>query len=137
MTARTVTVELPTALYDRIRQRADRAHRSVQDEVQRYLDNALLLGVDLPPEIAAEITPMAFLSDEELWRVARTRVRTRDIRDLRRLRAKRDEGPLTPAEQEAEAELLTTFDRVMLARAHAAVLLKHRGYDISELGPER
>ncbi len=136
MTARSVSVELPAALYDRIRQRSDRAHHSVEDEVQRYLDSALLLGADLPPEIAAEITPPAFLSDDELWSVARTRPGVRDIRTLRRLRAMRADSGLTEAEEEAETQILTALDRVTLARAHAAMLLKHRGHDIAELGAQ-
>lgn len=137
MTARTVTLQLPTALYDRLRQSARRSHHSVEEEVQRYLDSALLVGADLPSDIAAEIMPLAFLSDDELWSVARTQPSLRDIRALRRLRAKRADSSLTKAEEEVSAQILAALDRVTLARAHAAMLLKHRGHDISELGPRR
>ena len=137
MTARTVTLELPAALYDRIRQRAERAHHSVEEEVQRYLDSALVLGADLPPGIAAEIMPLAFLSDDELSSVARTRPSMRDVGALRRLRAERAELGLTRAEEEAEAQILAALDRLTLARAHAAMLLKRRGHDIADLGPQR
>jgi hypothetical protein len=137
MTARTVTLELPTALYDRIRQSAKRAHHSVEEEVQRYLDSALLVGADLPPDIAAEIMPLAFLSDDELWSVARRQPSLRDIRALRRFRANRADSGLTEAEEETEAQILAALDRVTLARAHAAMLLKHRGHDIADLGPQR
>src|SRR5262245_65153850 len=118
MTARTVTLELPTALYDRLRQSARLSQHSVEQEVQRYLDSALLLGADLPPDIAAEIMPLAFLSDGELWTVARTRPSARDVRALRRLRAKRADPGLTKSEKIAEAQILTTLDRVTLVRAH-------------------
>jgi uncharacterized protein YnzC (UPF0291/DUF896 family) len=50
---------------------------------------------------------------------------------------KEGRASLTPTEIAEQKELLYQYDRYMLLRAQAAVLLKNRGYDISILVKKR
>jgi len=65
------------------------------------------------------------------------RVKGGDVRQLRLQRSgeafQRQREGLTPAETESAETLIRQYERAMLARAQAAVLLRQRGYDISTL----
>ncbi len=88
---------------------------------------------DIPPELVRELDGMKLYTDEELWRAGK--YRCPDGLSLRseELNFKRANGGLTPAEEEESSTLIRHFNRVMLTRAEAAVLLKGRGHNIDVL----
>ena len=53
--------------------------------------------------------------------------------ELEELHFKRQREGLTANEAERAAELVRQYDRKMLLRAEAALLLKERGHDVSEV----
>jgi hypothetical protein len=88
-----------------------------------------------PKSLTDELEQLAFLTDDELWQAARTRLNKGDHRRMEALLHKQQATDLRPDEI-TEAEMLADrFDRALLIRAKAAVLLKERGHDISSLGP--
>lgn len=133
MTLQTVTVRLPDVLYQQIEQRARRMRRSVEDELVAVVAAALPTLDDLPADIADEMAQLAFLTDDELWQAARTTLTPPESERMQTLLLKRQREGLTEQEQQEAERLLRRYDRTMLVRAQAAVLLKERGYDVSNL----
>lgn len=92
---------------------------------------------ELPPALATELEQLAFLRDDELWRAARTAASTAEQSRMAALLHKQQATGLTAPELAEAESLADRFDRVMIIRAQAALLLKARGHDISSLGPAR
>ena len=131
----TFSVHLPSQIYKRFQQLAQRKQRSVDDEIIAASEN--VLGTDelaqIPPEMMEELDQLAFLDNEHLWRVARQTVSEKKTTRIQTLIEKQEAEGLTSSEQQ-EVILLRQFaNRIMLLRAEAAVLLKSRGLDISSL----
>lgn len=92
--------------------------------------NPALETDSLSAELADELTQLAFLTDAELWYAARTQLSPDDHARMEALLRKQQINRLEATEL-AEAEALAgRYDRTMLIRAKAAVLLKERGHDI-------
>jgi hypothetical protein len=85
-----------------------------------------------PPELTDEMAALALVNDAGLWRVARRVLSSEKQEQLDTLLQKRGRGELRLEEQPVLDELLSEYEHVILARAHAAVLLKQRGYDVSD-----
>lgn len=136
MTHKTITLLLPTSLYERLRQRAAQAQRSVEEEAREALASAVGEQDTLPANLEAAIAPMALLSDAELWQACRTRLPQSAVEQLEALHLKRQREGLTEAEAATTAALVHQYERVMLIRAQAAALLKQRGHDVSGLLPD-
>ena len=75
---------------------------------------------------------MAYLNDAALWQAARTTMPPEQRNRLATLHDKQQYALLTPEEQAEEQALLTLYRETLLVRAQAAVLLKQRGYDVSD-----
>src|SRR5439155_6431741 len=109
----------------------------VQEELVHVVSLVVPGEPRLPPQFEQELGRLPALNDEQLWNAARTVVvadvdeRLEELADLRRERG------LDEQEVQEQARLLKECHRVMLIRAHAALLLKQRGHDISSLGPEQ
>ncbi len=83
-----------------------------------------------------ELDQLAFLTDAELWQAARTRLHPADRNRMEGLLHKQQAIGLQPDEL-TEAEMLADrYDRTLLVRAKAAILLKARGHDVASLGPD-
>lgn len=88
---------------------------------------------ELPPELAEAISSLAHLDDETLQRAARSHFSAERATELEALHLKRQDEGLTEEEAQRAAELTHQYERAMLIRAQAMVLLMQRGYDISAL----
>jgi plasmid stability protein len=133
MTSQLVTLELPTPLYERLRDRAALARRSVEAEARETLASAIQESDALPADLEAAIAPLTLLSDAELWQAGRTRLPQDAVEQLESLHLKRQREGLTEAEVAITDALIHQYERVMLIRAQAAALLKQRGHDVSAL----
>jgi hypothetical protein len=104
---------------------------TVADEVLDVLTGALPATEMLSDDLEQAIAQLVFLDDAALWQAARSRLASDAVERLSELNAKRQREGLTEAEQQ-ESELLTyQYERMVLVRAQAALLLKQRGYDVS------
>ncbi len=133
MALHTLTIRLPDPLYQQVEQRARQMQRSVEDELVAVVAATLPTLADLPTDIASEIAQLEFLSDDELWQVARTTLSPDESERMQELTLKQQRDGLTPQEQQEAEALLHQYDRTMLVRAQAAALLKERGHDVSTL----
>jgi hypothetical protein len=96
---------------------------------------AMVSGADeLPADLAEAIFSLALLDDEALWQAARSHLPSEAAAQLEVLHLKRQQEGLTETETQILAGLVCQYERAMLVRAQAAVLLKQRGYDVSVPG---
>ncbi|HEY7346858.1 MAG TPA: Arc family DNA-binding protein [Ktedonobacterales bacterium] len=127
-------VNIPDDLYQRLKERAEEHHRSVEAQLLKTLSAGLVVEEEeLPADITDALTALETADDEALWRVARSRVPLEMAEAVQKLRTKQKRASLTSAEQFKLDELLHQYDLIMLLRAKAAVLLKQHGYDVNVL----
>ncbi|MGD9891298.1 MAG: hypothetical protein AB7R89_05595 [Dehalococcoidia bacterium] len=81
MSDRTVTVTVPSSLYEHLQQGAQQSKRSIEDEVVVTLAAAVPVEV-LPSDFEATLASLGSLDDETLWRLARSRVADEDASRL-------------------------------------------------------
>lgn len=127
-----VTVELPSTTWEHLQKTARQQRRSIPDVVR---DLVLIQTPDfpaLPPDVEAELAAFANLSDGVLWLLARSTLSVEEQSDLALLNEEAQRRPLTQAERTRQQTLVDNYDRVLVRRAHAAGLLKKRGYDLSD-----
>ena len=127
MPGKSITLDLPDDLYERVHQVAAQSQRPVERVV---LESLRLLFV--PPSSADLATSLATLSgytDAQLWAVVYQRLAWPQSQRLHELSAKNKLERLTEDEQRELEDLLVSNDRAMLLRSEALRLLKHRGYD--------
>lgn len=131
MTVQTLTIDLPESVYKQVQRQSHYSQRTVAEEVVATVIDALPANIKIPPDIDEELASLEYLSKEELWDAARTKVPL-EINDRKQLLVEKEQREgLLPSERSEAQSLSHYHDRVMLVRAKAAVLLKRRGEDIS------
>jgi hypothetical protein len=135
MATKSVTLHLPEKLYELYRQKAERTHRSVKDEVLEAISAAP--AEELSAELAEEIENLKLLSDKALWKTAaQSHLTTAEAKKLAQLNRKQQSTPsaeLSAEETQIKQELLSQYERRLLIRSHALLLLEERGLDIAKL----
>ncbi len=86
----------------------------------------------LPADVEAELASFVHLSDDVLWIIARSTLTHQQQRSLANLNDKAQRRPLTQAEQKQQQQLIDAYGRTLVRRVEAALLLKQRGYDLSD-----
>ena len=92
MSTQSVTLHLPDALYQRLKRRAEKARRAVEDELLDVVAAAVPVGDDLPTDMTEALSLLALLDDQALWRAARTRLPADAVEKLERLHVKPGRG---------------------------------------------
>ena len=133
MPSQSLLLQVPDELYDRLRQRAERTHRSIETELLNVLTAAVETPSELSDDLAEALAPLALLDDEALWRAARSHLDAQVATELEMLNVKQQGEGLLPSEDQRRLLLLRHYERAMLVRAQAAALLKERGHDVAEL----
>ena len=133
MAVQSITLNLPSALYNRLKRRAEQTRRTVEAELLEVVATAVPIADELPPDLAEAISPLALLDDEALWRAARSHLPAEAASQMEELHLKRQREGLSEAEQQTLAGLVRQYECAILVRAQAAALLKQRGHDVSEL----
>lgn len=133
MVLQSVTVELPTGLYDRLKRRAEQAHRSIEAEVIEAVASAVPADEELSPELSRMVATLAAADDESLWRAARAQFPPEKSAQLERYHMRRQAGRATDAEIRQSAELAAELESFMFLRAQAMSFLMQRGHDLSAL----
>jgi len=135
MSVQPVTLHLPRSLYNQIRRRAEKSCRTVEAELLDVVASAIPASDELPEELAEAISNLNLLDDDSLWRAARSHLPSESSSAMEQLHFKHQQEGLSEAEIQTLAGLVKQYERAMLVRAQAAVLLKNRGHDISGLIP--
>jgi len=126
----TVTLTLPTRVYQDLQRRAQQHQRPLEDEVTLTLAAAVAAEDALPDDLSAALSALVALDDETLERVSHSQPTVEDgilldaLVDTRRRRA------LTPAEEQMLVALVERHDRAMALRAEAVALLHAQGIDV-------
>lgn len=129
-----LSMRIPDSIYHRLKERANAAHRSIEDEVLTIVTAAIAEDA-LPVDLEAELTALETVDDATLWRTARnSRLSQKESDEIEHLHFKRQRGEsLTSQEGERLDKLMAQYHRAMLLRAQAAALLKERGQDVDTL----
>jgi len=132
MTMHAVTITLPETVYEQIRQAAERVHRPVDDVLAEAVAAAAPV-MDTPPgNLRSVLAHLAYLNDAALWQAARATMSIEQRARLATLHDKQQGESLSTEERAEEQALLTLYRETLLVRGQAAVLLKQRGYDVSD-----
>ncbi|MEK7727326.1 MAG: hypothetical protein AAB354_02870 [candidate division KSB1 bacterium] len=127
-----ITLHLPLP----IMQRAKRLSQELQVSVENLLADAVATA--LPPlaglqeELADELSRLAFLPDHEIWQVMRETLPSEHYEEMDALLDRKNQGRISATEQQTIDCLLEDYHRLVLRRGQAAVLLKARGYEVSD-----
>ena len=133
MNSQQVNITLPQAVYEWVKRQSRLMQRSVADEVAAVVTASLPEQNTLPPDIEQELSELDLFTVEELWRAVRLTAPMEKTERMQALVEKQQMEGLTDSEKQEASILSHFFNRVMLVRAKAAVLLKERGHDISQL----
>lgn len=128
-----VTITLPKTIYQRVQQRSQQMQRTVAEEITAVVAASIPEEEKLPADIEAELAQLKLFTDQELWQAARLTAPSEQSKRMQTLLDKQQLEGLTEMEQQEASVLSHFFNRVMLVRAKTAVLLKERGYDISQI----
>jgi len=131
MTTQPVTLHLPVPVYEQVQRAAAQVQRPVQDVLIEIVAAASPAGVALHHALSSALANMAYLNDASLWQAARATMLPEQREQLANLHDIQKRRPLTTEEQAEETALLQLYRETILVRAQAAVLLKLRGYDVS------
>jgi hypothetical protein len=134
MTAQTIAIQLPRALYHRLERLAELTGRPMESLVVQTLSSSIPpLPDDLPDEMRNELVGLEHLDDDSLWQVARSVFAPEHQEQLAELQDKRRLGTLTESDSATLAHLHQQADMLMLRKAYAYVLLKWRGHRLPTL----
>jgi len=131
MSNATVTLDLPDALYQRLKRTA----QATKQPLEEVMLHALNLGSppawdDVPPEFQLDIAGLDRMDDEALWKIAKSRKTAAEFARYEELLDRNAEGLLTPEERAELQRLRHEHDLFMLRKAHAAALLRWRGHPV-------
>jgi hypothetical protein len=128
-----VTVPVPSSVYRLAQKTSQAVSRSVEQILADVIAAASPFTEDLPPALQTELDDLAQMSDDDLWKIARSVFPTGQRRKYDRLLEKNSAGKLTPTEREQLQDLRLESERLMLRKAHAYTLLKWRGHILPSL----
>ena len=128
-----ITVHVPPGVYERIRRAAEQRHRSVDELVSEAIA-AAAPTLDAPAGLMqTALAQMAYLNDAALWQAARSTVPATLRERSEQLHIRQQREPLTEAEQDEMERLEQLYRDTVLVRAQAAVLLRQRNYNVTDL----
>lgn len=105
----------------------------MEAELLEVVSTAVPLAEELPGDLSEAVLALEVLDDDELCRSARVKLSEGMAERLEELHFERQHRKLTAAEDEELSGLVRQYERTMLVRAQAAMLLKRRGYDVDLL----
>lgn len=131
MAIQNITLPIPEHLYLRFEQAAQATQQSVTD----MLLHAVEVGSpprwdDVPAEFQLDLAALDRLDDGALWQIARSRTSDAEMDRYETLLQQNANDALLDAEREELVQLRYQADRLMLRKAHAAALLRWRGYQL-------
>ena len=135
MTSQVITLHLPDHLYRRLTEAADASRQPLDHVVLQSIRIGLPPSLDRVPErFRADLQALDRVSDEMLWRIARSDLDDDKATLYETLLEKNQRGELGREDQARLDTLREEADLLMLRRSYAYALLKWRGHRIPTLG---
>ena len=132
MTMHEVTLVLPETTYNQICRAAEKVDRPITDLLVEAVIAAAPTFESSTSMPRTALAQMSYLNDAVLWQAARATMSGPQRDRMEELHAKQQREGLTALESEEEQALLRLYRETILVRAQAALLLKQRGYDVSD-----
>lgn len=132
MSVQAVTLNLPETVYEQIRRAAEKIQRPIHEIMIEAVSAVAPVFDSTKTNLRSVLAQMAYLNDAALWQAARSTMTIAQRDRLEALHDKQQRQGLTSDEQAEEKALLQLYRETILVRAQAAVLLKQRGYDVSD-----
>jgi len=133
MTMQAVTLNVPNTIYKKIEQAAILAQRPLEQVLTEAVTAVAPVINTASNQLQTALAQMAYLNDATLWQMARATMPKEQQTELEDLHHQKQNQGLSKNEEKTEQTLLQLYRETILIRAQAAVLLKLRGYDISNL----
>lgn len=130
MAGRTITVNLPEALYERVRETAEASSLSLEETLTQFIAVSFPIEDDLSPDIRSELAAWPLLSDAKLWEIANSAMNEAQETHLETLAELSKRRPLTEVEQSILSQLMEEARRIMLRKAEAYRVLARRGHPV-------
>lgn len=137
MSRQAITVELPEEVYRHVKRAAEGMKRPVERVLASIVQGATPSLEKVPAQYRSDLESMETLGDEELWKIAESRVPAEHQRRLERLLEHSQSGELTAREQQTLTRQGNEADRLTLRKSYAYLLLKYRGHRIPSLAELR
>jgi hypothetical protein len=137
MSRQAITVELPEEVYRHVKRATEGMKRPVERVLASIVKGATPSLEKVPTQYRSDLESMETLGDEELWKIAESRVPAEHQRRLARLLGKSQSAGLTEREQQTLSRLGNEADRLTLRKSYAYLLLKYRGHRIPPLADVR
>jgi plasmid stability protein len=74
MSNQTVTLNIPDPLYRQLKERAEQAERSIEDETLDVIASVVPFGARLPDDLTNAVESLPSLDNAALWNAARSRL---------------------------------------------------------------
>lgn len=132
MTMHEVTLVLPETTYNQICRAAEKVDRPITDLLVEAVIAAAPTFESSTSMPRTALAQMSYLNDAVLWQAARATMSEPQRDRMEELHTKQQREGLTALESEEEQALLRLYRETILVRAQAALLLKQRGYDVSD-----
>lgn len=130
----TLTVTLPTPIYQHLQQIAVLTQQPLEQVVRQSIEGNLPPAIsNAAPEIQAELLTMQTLSVGTLRQLAESQIAQEQQERHIALLDKNTADQLSTAERNELAELRVAADRLMLRKAYALALLRWRGYPLPDI----
>jgi hypothetical protein len=129
MSTATITLEIPENIYQHLVDTAKATQKPLEEIIlQVFKIGSPPVLEDIPEEFKPELLKLYQLDDQSLWTIATQKKDSTDCNYYEALLTKSKEIGLTKIEQLELNQMRHEFDLFMLSKAHAAALLRWRGY---------
>jgi hypothetical protein len=128
-----VVIDLPMFAYEHLQQLAALQQRDLRAIASDLILAELPALPPLPVEIEQELAAFTHLSNEVLALLANSTLSPQELAQLAQLNEQAQAGKLSAAQEERRQQLLDAYDRILVRRAQAALLLRMRGQTQSPL----
>ena len=129
MTLYTHTIQISEQTFQRLFSQAQAKQTTVIEVAERTLNRALPPSIDhVPQQWRTDLQQMQGMSDEMLWRIARTELPAERVELYDILIEESQQRTLSPTEQQQLAILHEEADILLIHRSYAWLLLQSRGH---------
>lgn len=129
MTLYTHSIQISEQTFQRLFRQAQAKQTTVNEVAERTLTRALPPSIDHVPERwRADLQQMQTMSDEMLWRIARTELPVERVEAYDALVEAGQQRTLSPSEQQQLDVLREEADLLLIHRSYAWLLLQARGH---------